>query len=168
VREGTFSIDADGATVTFTLGGKPARLEEKPYLLGLHPASELRADAGYAYRAGLYTPSGPIVRALRQTKDPIRVRVFFGSWCPHCAETVPKMLKVAEALAGTPITFEYYGLPKGFGNEPEAKKSGVNVVPTGIVYRGGKEIGRIDQGSWAIPELGLKKVLDLSLARASR
>jgi thiol-disulfide isomerase/thioredoxin len=169
VREGTFAVDADGSTISFTLGGKPARLEEKPYLLGLHPGSELRShDAGYAFRAGRYTPSPPIVRMLRETRDPIRVRVFFGSWCPHCAESVPKLLKVAEALAGTPITFEYYGLPKGFGSEPEAKRNGVNVVPTGIVYRGGKEIGRIDAGSWAIPELGLKKVLDLSLARASR
>jgi thiol-disulfide isomerase/thioredoxin len=169
VTEGSFTIEGDGGTVSFTLGGKPARLEEKPYLLGLHPGSELRThNAGYAYRASRYTPSAPIVRALRDTKEPIRVRVFFGSWCPHCAESVPKLLKVADALAGTPISFEYYGLPKGFGNDPEAKKNGVNVVPTGIVYRNGKEIGRIDAGSWAIPELGLKKVLDLSLARASR
>jgi thiol-disulfide isomerase/thioredoxin len=170
VRESPFALEADNLTLSFTIGGKPARFKEKPYLLGLQPASTLRShDPGYAFRASRYNPSAPVVRALRQTTAPTKVRVYFGSWCPHCSDTVPKVLKVAEALAGSPITFEYYGLPKGFGSEPEASRNGVDVVPTGIVYRGGKEVGRIEAGGWAIPELGLKKVLDgVARARASK
>jgi hypothetical protein len=33
-------------------------------------------------------------------------------------------------------------------------------VPTGVVFRDGKEVGRIAGHEWGIPELALKKVLD--------
>lgn len=160
-KESAFAVD--GRDLTFTIGGKPARLREKPYLLGLHPAGDLaRHDSGYAFRSSRYTPSAPVVQSLRQIKAPVKVRVYFGSWCPHCSETVPKIMKVAEALAGSPVQFEYYGLPTGFGNEPEAKRMGINGVPTGVLFRNGKEIGRISGHEWGIPELALKKALDRS------
>lgn len=160
VRESAFAVE--GRDLTFTVGGRPARLREKPYLLGLHPAADLAAhDWGYAFRARQYTPSGPIVQSLRQLQGPpVKVRVYFGSWCPHCSATVPKIMKVAEALAGSPVQFEYYGLPTGFGNEPEAKRMGITAVPTGVVFRNGREIARVSGYEWTIPELALKKALD--------
>ena len=165
-RESAFTVD--GRDLTFTIGERPARLREKPYLLGLHPAANLaRHDNGYAFRARRYTPSQPVMQALRQTRGPVRVRVYFGSWCPHCSDTLPKIMRVAEALAGSPVQFEYYGLPTGFGNEPEAKRMGITAVPTGVVFRDGKEIGRVDGHEWGIPELALKKVLD-GAAKKSR
>jgi thiol-disulfide isomerase/thioredoxin len=167
VRESALTVEG-GREPVFTVGGKPARLKEKPYLLGLHPASDLRRyDSGYAFRAGRYNPSPAVVRALREVKQPARVRIYFGSWCPHCSTTVPKILKVGEALAGSPIQFEYYGLPMGFRGEPAATRDNISAVPTGIIYRNGKEIGRINGGDWAIPELAVKKALD-GAARASR
>jgi thiol-disulfide isomerase/thioredoxin len=166
VRESALVVAGD--ELRFTVGGKQSRLKEMPYLLGLHPAADLRKhDVSYAFRAGRYTPSAPVVRALRSTKEPVRVRVYFGSWCPHCSVTVPKILKLNEALAGTPIQFEYYGLPKGFGTEPAAIRDGIDTVPTGVVFRNGKVIGRINGHEWAIPEMAVKKVLD-GAARASR
>jgi hypothetical protein len=65
------------------------------------------------------------------------------------------------------VRFEFYGLPTQFGNEPEAKRMGIDGVPTGVVYRGNQEIGRIAGGDWSIPELAIKKILD-SKAKASR
>ena len=161
VKESAFAVD--GRDLTFTIGGRPARLREKPYLLGLHPAADLtRHDWGYGFRSKRYTPSAPVVQSLRQTKTPVRVRIYFGSWCPHCSETVPKIMRVAEALAGTPVQFEYYGLPTGFGNEPEAKRMNITGVPTGVIFRNGKEIARVSGHEWGIPELALKKALDRS------
>ena len=160
-KESAFAVD--GRDLTFTVGGRPARLREKPYLLGLHPAADLsNHDWGYAFRSKQYTPSAPVVQSLRQIKTPVRVRIYFGSWCPHCSETVPKIMRVAEALAGSPVQFEYYGLPTGFGNEPEAKRMGITGVPTGVIFSNGKEIGRVAGHEWGIPELALKKVLDRS------
>lgn len=166
VRESGFTVE--GVDVVFTVEGKPARLKEKPYLLGLHPGKDLLAhDSGYAFRASQYNPSPALVRLLRETKQPVRVRVFFGNWCPHCSQMVPRVLRVADALAGSPVRFEFYGLPTQFGNEPEAKRMGIDGVPTGVVYRGNQEIGRIAGGDWSIPELAIKKILD-SKAKASR
>jgi hypothetical protein len=65
VRESAFTVE--GMEVAFTVGGKPARLKEKPYLLGLHPAKDLLDhDVSYAFRAKQYSPSPALVRALRQ------------------------------------------------------------------------------------------------------
>ena len=151
-----------GRDLTFTVGGKPARLKERAPLLGLHPGSDLtRYDPGYAFRSKRYTPSPAVVRALQSSAaQPVRVRVFFGSWCPHCSQVLPKILKVADALASTPVKFEYYGLPMGFGNDPEARKANVTAVPTAVLYSGGKEIARIGGHEWSIPERALKKALD--------
>jgi thiol-disulfide isomerase/thioredoxin len=153
---------AAGREIAFTVGGRPARLKERAPLLGLHPGVNLtRYDPGYAFRSKRYNPSPAVMRAVRTAAtQPVRVRVFFGSWCPHCSEVVPKILKVADALAGTPVKFEFYGLPMGFGNEPEARRANIQSVPTGVVYSGGKEIGRIGGHEWAIPELAIKKALD--------
>ena len=167
VRES--GLTPEGMEVSFTVEGKPARLKEKPYLLGLHPGKDLLDhDVAYAFRAKQYNPSPALVRALRQAAQPIRVRVFFGNWCPHCQQMVPRILRLSEALAGSQVRFEFYGLPSPFDKEPEAKRMGITGVPTGVVYRGTKEVGRIAGGEWSIPELAIKKILDGSAPKASR
>ena len=150
VRESGFTVE--GMEVAFTVEGKPARLKEKPYLLGPQPGKALLDhDIAYAFRARQYNPSPALVRQLRQATQPIKVRVFFGNWCPHCQQMVPRVLRVAAALAGSPIRFEFYGLPSPFGEEPEAKRMGINGVPTGIVYRGTKESAASAAASGAFP-----------------
>lgn len=160
VQESVYVIK--GRDLTFTVGGRPARLKERAPLLGLHPAVDLiRYDPGYAFRSKRYTPSPAVIRAVQSSvAQPVRVRVFFGSWCPHCSQVVPKILKIADALASTPVKFEFYGLPMGFGSEPEARKANVQAVPTAVLYSGGREIARIGGHEWSIPELALKKALD--------
>ena len=167
VRESGFTVE--GMEVVFTVEGKPARLKEKPYLLGPHPGKDLLDhDVAYAFRARQYNPSPALVKALRQAVNPIRVRVFFGNWCPHCGQMVPRILRLADALAGSQVRFEFYGLPSPFDKEPEAKRMGITGVPTGVVYRGTKEVGRIAGNEWSIPELAIKKILDASAPKASR
>ncbi|HEV8630853.1 MAG TPA: thioredoxin family protein [Thermoanaerobaculia bacterium] len=156
---GDFTID--GREISFTIEGKAARLREKPYLLGLHPGRDLLLhDATYSFRAKLYQPSPALVNALRQATKPVRIRVFFGSWCPHCQQMVPRILRLEDALAGSTIHFEFYGLPTLYGEEPEAKRMGIDGVPTGVVYRGNREVGRIAGEEWSIPELAIKKILE--------
>ncbi len=156
--QGEFSID--NGEVVFAVGDHSARLVQRPYLLGLQTGSAMvEHDASYGFRAGEYKPSGPMIRNLAAVDSPVRIRVYFGSWCPHCKEMVPKALSVEKALAGSNLSFEYYGLPRPFGDEPEALKADIRAVPTGVVYRDGKEIGRLEGGSWKIPELALKRLL---------
>lgn len=156
--QGSFRMD--GQAVIFDVEGKEVRLEEKPPLLGLHEAQDLLSySANYEKGAASYTPDAGTVGALKDEAKPVRVRIFFGSWCPMCSRTVPHILRVADELKGSKIDFEFYGLPHGFGDEPEAHKNGVTAIPTGIVYIDGKEIGRIQGNDWMRPEQALKDLL---------
>lgn len=158
--EGQFTVE--GEDVHFTVGGKRAVLKPRPYLLGLHEAAELRADKPeYERGAHDYRPYEKSVTALRGVDRPVRVRVYFGSWCPACKRWVPPLLKVVEELEGSKIDFEFYGLPHGFAGEPAAEADGVDGVPTGIVYVGGREVGRLNGAqAWEKPEVTLEDILN--------
>ena len=104
--------------------------------------------------------------ALRADEKAARVRVYFGSWCPHCKHFLPFMLRVAEELKGSKVQFEFYGLPSPFDKEPQAVAERIRGVPTGIVYVGGKEVGRIEgTQDWDSPEKALAQVLDHAAAK---
>jgi thiol-disulfide isomerase/thioredoxin len=154
---GTFKADKD--VVSFTVQGKSASLKPRPPLLGLKTNAAVKSYLpDYVRGAKSYTPNGAAVAELRKKTAPVTVRVYFGSWCPHCRQHVPMLLRVEDEVKNPKIRFEYFGLPRDFNN-PEAKKMGINSVPTGIVYVGGKEVGRISTEGWSAPEVQLNKLL---------
>ncbi len=146
--------------VHFKVDGKPYELRQTPPLLGLHRAEEVTDhNPEYAPRAAAYQPSAAAVAALRKEPRAVRLRVYFGSWCPHCREMVPHIIKVEQQLKGSNVHIEYYGLPPHFGTDAVAKQNAIQGVPTGIVYLGDKEIGRIVGLSWNSPETMLVQIL---------
>jgi thiol-disulfide isomerase/thioredoxin len=157
-RVDAFKID--GESVVFTVNGQKAKLKPRPWLLGLHDTAGVKgSNPEYGRKAALYKPNTTALAALRAEKRDVRVRVYFGSWCPHCKEHVPFVLRVAEELKGSKIRFEYYGLPRPFSNDPEAIIANVHGVPTGIVFVDGKEVGRIDTRDWQTPETAINKLI---------
>jgi thiol-disulfide isomerase/thioredoxin len=158
--QGKFKLQ--GSNVAFASEGRNATLGSNPPLLGTHPSPDLKNHSPeYMVTARAYTPKPAVIAALKKEKKPVRVKVFFGSWCPHCKQHLPSMLRVEDELrgSGTSIQFEYYGLPKGFTNEPEAKKYNVDGVPLAIVFVNGRETGRISAGAWESPETSLANIL---------
>jgi thiol-disulfide isomerase/thioredoxin len=157
---GRFTLEDEN--VRFSVGGKSALLKPKPYLLGLQDAGDLLADKPeYARGAREYRPYEPSVESLRAIERPVRVRVYFGSWCPACGRMVPPLLKVVEQLEGSNVGFEFYGLPQDFAGEPAAEADDVHSVPTGIVWVGGKEVGRLSSPEhWKLPESTLVEILN--------
>lgn len=156
---GPFTVDLEG--VTFEVDGRSAGLMVKPPWIGDAGIRDL-LDYSVDYRRGAeeYTASEPILRALQGEERPVRVRVFFGSWCPHCQVVMPRILKVAEALEGSQISLEFYGLPRRIPDDPEAERWNIDGVPTGLVFVDGREVARISGGEWKIPELAIKNALD--------
>ncbi len=152
----------DGDNVSFTYQGKNVSLNPKPPLVGRHVAQELKThNPMYMRTASTYKPDGAAIASLKKNAKPVTVRVYFGSWCPHCRQHVPLILKVEDQLKGSQVKFEYVGLkkpPEGW-NDPEVKKLNVRGVPTGIVYSNGKEIGRITGDNWNAPEVQLNKIV---------
>lgn len=157
---GAFGLANDD--VTFSVDGKSCRLKPRPALLGLHPAADLKAyKPEYLRNEARYNADASVLQTLKAKAPATRVRIFFGSWCPHCTANVPSIFKVEDGLQGSAVHFEYYGLPHdGMALEPEARKVGVNAVPTGIVYdAAGKELGRITGDDWRKPEDRLQALL---------
>jgi thiol-disulfide isomerase/thioredoxin len=162
---GQFAME--GKNIAFTIqkekGTQKVVLVPKAPLLGLKKNADLKAYLPeYIRGAGNYTPNAAAVADLRKRSAPARVRVFFGSWCSHCRQHVPLLLKVEDEVRNPRIQFEYYGLPPSL-KDPEGQKAGVHAVPTGIVYVNGKEIGRID--NWNTPEVALDRILAAPAAK---
>ncbi len=152
--------ELDGRAVTFKVGTTSVRMVEKPALVGLHPQSGLiEHSPGYSRSAAAYSPNADALTKLRASKGDIRVRTYFGSWCPHCTRHVPFMMRVENELADNAgITFEYFGLAKptpGQADWPE----GVRNVPTAIIYVGDKEVGRVKDNQWRAPEMALSQAI---------
>ena len=71
--------------VGFTVAGKPAKLKTRPPLLGLKNAAALKAySPTYTRGAQSYRPNGQTIANLKKTARPVKVQVFFGSWCSFC------------------------------------------------------------------------------------
>jgi thiol-disulfide isomerase/thioredoxin len=160
-----------GENITFTYEGKKVSLNPRPPLMGLKKAADLKAHSPeYVRTAQGYTPNGQAIAALKKGGQPVTVRVVFGSWCPHCKEHIPYLLKVEDLLKGSNIKFEYFGLarpPEGW-KHPEVKRLGVNGVPTGIVYVNGKEAGRITGKGWDAPEVLLSRIVNVASGQQGR
>ncbi len=156
---GALTPDRTGAA--FTVGGKQAELRQAPYLIGRQKGSDLLVhSAYYRFLAERYSPDSAAVEKLKKEARGVQVLTFFGSWCPHCKEHVPLLLKVEQTLGGSKLDFVYQGMPGGtVADDPEAKKWGVTGVPTSIVLVDGREVGRIPNSGWAHPEKALAEIL---------
>jgi len=160
--QGKFEIK--GEAIAFTSEGKQVTLNPNPPLLGPKKNADLKAhNPEYARTAKNYNPNPASIAALKKEAQPVTVRVFFGSWCPHCRQHVPLLLKVEDLLGPSKIHFEYYGLPHDF-KDPEAQKQKIRGVPTAIVYVNGRETGRLETQDWTAPEVSLSKVLGVGPA----
>lgn len=154
------TVDTSEGVASFKADGRSFTLVEKPPLLGWQTIESLGAySPDYVKRADGYQPQAAALTALRQQPADVRVSVFFGSWCPFCQQKVPMVMRLARELASAKVKFDFYGLPRGFAEDPQAKRYNVKSVPTGIVFVNGKEVGRIGGDGWASPETTLKSLL---------
>lgn len=155
---GKFTLE--GENVLFSVGAKKAKLVPKPPLLGLKKNADLKTHSpGYVKTAQGYKPNAVALTALKKEQKAVVVRVFFGSWCPHCKSHIPYVLRLEDELKSAKIRFEYFGLPRGL-DTPEAQKQNIREVPQAIVLYAGKEIGRIKgTADWEAPEVKLSRVL---------
>lgn len=157
--KGRITLGSGGAS--FTVDGRQVSMLQKPPLLGWQDAASIAGyDPSYSQRAEHYAPQAKVLDDLRQEQRDVRLVVFFGSWCPFCQQKVPQAMRLAEDLSGTNVDIDFYGLPRSFSGESEAKRYRIRAVPTGVVYVDGKEVGRITGDGWAALEVSLNRLLD--------
>ena len=157
-RLGTFSIE--GQEIAFQVKGQPAKLKAKPPLLGEQTPESLKGyKPEYSTLADEYVPETRFLGNLRAQESSVRVRVYFGTWCPVCGRLVPRIMRLGEELQGSKVRFEYYGLPQPMSDDPVTKREDLHGVPTAIVYVGDKEVGRLSGGDLNAPEKSITRVV---------
>jgi thiol-disulfide isomerase/thioredoxin len=98
-----------------------------------------------------YIPDQPAIDQLKKVgyKD-LSIEIFFGSWCGDSKREVPRALKVLSAAAFPEKQIRLIGLGATdslYKRSPvgEEKGKGIYRVPTFIIYKNGKELGRINE-----------------------
>lgn len=77
-------------------------------------------------------------RALIEEDAPILVE-FWAPWCGYCRRIAPALEKSAEQFAGR---LPFYKI--NIDDEPDlAEEEGIELVPTMLIYRGGRALGHI-------------------------
>ncbi|HEV8578536.1 MAG TPA: thioredoxin family protein [Thermoanaerobaculia bacterium] len=94
-------------------------------------------------------PEVEVARSLASVEPGAEVTVFLGTWCGDSRREVPRFWK-ALAMAGFDVPFEvrYIGVDRG-KKEPanEVAANDIRYLPTFIVRRDGREVGRIVETS---------------------
>ena len=107
----------------------------------------------YAVNQSSYKTDTTIVNALANAKDKVQFVVFGGTWCEDTQNILPKFFKLQEESGISENNISFYGVDrskKTLGNLTTAFK--ITNVPTIIVMKDGKEIGRVVEygktGQW--------------------
>jgi len=146
--------------LTFTLTGHALRVIPTPPLLG-----DVTFDAflslcpEFQDREEAYAPSQDKLKAISAAANDVTVEVYFGSWCPHCQDVLPRLIKSLREIGNPKLRVRMIGLPRQFTEDPAVKARGVRGVPTVIVYRKDVELGRFSGTETTPVEESLAKLV---------
>ncbi len=158
--EDLLTIRFEGPNLVIDRDGVVVALTPSPPVLGNKTLDELVvAIPDYRRNAATYTPDAGALKALRDETEPAELTVFFGSWCSHCEQVIPRLVRVLEDAKPAKLTVSFHGVPQGQTADPEADAARVTALPTGIVRRDGKEIARLMDEDWDAPEKSLVAAL---------
>lgn len=102
------------------------------------------------------------VDAFRHRSRRAVVRVFFGTWCDDSRYEVSRFLGLVRTLGNqAPFTVEFFAVDKD-KREPheQLRANRVSDLPTFIVFRNGREVGRIVSHPTTTVEHDLLRLLD--------
>ena len=102
-----------------------------------------------------YKPDAAVLSALLAAKGKVQFVIFGGTWCEDTQNILPKFFKLQEQAGIDDNSISFYGVDrtkKTLGNINDAFK--ITNVPTIIVMKDGKEIGRVVEygktGKWDV------------------
>lgn len=102
------------------------------------------AFAWYAQNQQGYTPNQAALQAFRTNKDSINIIAFGGTWCGDTKYVLPKFFALTDAAGVSPDRITLIGVDRNKKTLHHlAEAFDVTLVPTIIIMRNGKEIGRV-------------------------
>ena len=116
----------------------------------------------YEANKNSYKPDTAVVAAMEAAKGKVQYVVFGGTWCEDTQFILPKFFKLQEQAGVADNAISFYGVDrakKTLGNLNDAFK--ITNVPTIIVMKDGKEVGRVVEygktGKWDVELAALLK-----------
>jgi thiol-disulfide isomerase/thioredoxin len=107
----------------------------------------------YISNQNAYKPSDAVLAAMEAGKDKFQFLIFGGTWCEDTQFILPKFFKLQEQAGVADKNISFFGVNRAkqtLGNMSTVFK--VTNVPTIIVMKDGKEVGRVVEygktGKW--------------------
>jgi thiol-disulfide isomerase/thioredoxin len=122
---------------------------EAPVLVGPTTRDKVEAAPEWVQSEVDARPEAEAARALAAVEPGAEVTVFLGTWCGDSRREVPRLWKALDAGGGdAPFQIRYIAVDRA-KKEPAVlvKANDVRYLPTLIVRRGGREVGRIVETS---------------------
>lgn len=131
------------------LQAAPAAAPETPVLVGPTDRTQVEAAPEWVQAEVEAKPEADAARALAAVEPGAEVIVFLGSWCSDSRREVPRLWKAVDSGGGAvPFQIRYIAVDRA-KKEPAdlVKANDIRYLPTFIVRRGGREVGRIVETS---------------------
>ncbi len=133
-------------------------------LKGILSRELLAADTAFKWMhhdISWYKPNAECVTHLTAVKDTVQLLVFIGTWCEDSQIVLPQLLKMLDQVKYDGRRLTIIGVDRKkttLGSLSAAL--GITKVPTIIVLKGGKEIGRVEEfGKYGMYDKELAEVL---------
>lgn len=98
----------------------------------------------YGEAQKIYTPNTVTLDALQKNKDSVQLLVFMGTWCEDSHFVIPRLFKLTQAAGFSDDHITLIGVDrKKLTLSHLSEAMGVTNVPTIIVMKKGKELGRV-------------------------
>ena len=98
----------------------------------------------YAENLKGYTPNADAVAGLKKNADSIQLLVFMGTWCEDSQNIIPKFYSLLDAAAFSMDRVSLIGVDrKKLTLSHLSEALNIKNVPTIIVLKNGKEMGRV-------------------------
>lgn len=115
----------------------------------------------YASNLKGYSPNAAALEGLKKNKDSIQLLTFMGTWCEDSHFVIPKFYSLLDAAGFSQDRVTLIGVDrskKTLSHLCEALN--VDKVPTIIVLKNGKEVGRvIEYGKFGLFDMDLGEIL---------
>ena len=152
---------AIAATASITaMAQAPETIIEKDgtkVIRGFISQAELASDSTFGWYSATYKatkPMGATVQAFQKGKDSVHILAFGGTWCDDTKQILPKFYATADAAGFSKDRITLMGVDRNKKAVQHLSEAfGVTNVPTFIVLKNGKEIGRVvEWGKTGQPE----------------
>jgi thiol-disulfide isomerase/thioredoxin len=116
-------------------------------LKGFLTKQELATDSSFTWFAQNqqgYTPDANALQLLKNNRDSINIIAFGGTWCGDTKYILPKFFVLADAAGLSPDRVTLLGVDHSKKTiQHLSEVFGITNVPTIIVMKNGKEVGRV-------------------------